>query len=256
MLEIDHRIKEFIKEKSISIFQDKLVFSGVSGSLVYGGAILGKSDIDWFIVVDKLTLPEKVKLQTYFKEAYKELNYKFGFSPDINWPGELITKDEMVTAVNGLGVEVNYKEVCSGNSSLSINDELVSYYIWLCFIAFSAFVCGDLNMFLQHKLRAWENLIKYCFVANDFKEIKKDEIMNYIKGKNNNKIYFGWKDRYFKFDSKESHTLDQSIDSLLQKQFMILNRDGFLVPNISMLEQWITNIRDSNKRFVGDVVDY
>lgn len=248
-IETDFNILNYAKSLSDSIFKDKLVYSGISGSLVYGGAIPNESDIDWFVVIkdNNLTTYQREELTKMFEQAYYQLNSKFNFRPDSNWPGELITLSDILKSVKGKGIEVKYRDVCTGNSYLTPSDPIVSYYMWLCFISFSTFVSGDSQAYSNHKLLAWESLVKYCFVVNGFKELKANEILNNIKGKYNNNLHFGWHERYFKFDDKENETVKQAINSLLLKEYISLRENGLVSPNMPKIIEWINSIRYSHE---------
>lgn len=203
-------------------FSDFLVYSAFTGSAVYGGAMENKSDLDWFIVVKENFFDQPASLKAEFRRKFTDfyyyLNLKYKFKPDDDWPGEIISIRDIEMAIQGQGVYVDYKKVLKGESQYDEKSLIVSYYIWLCYSAMSKYIIGDEEIFKNNKQRAWDKIVSYSSEIGNFNPVTYNDVLQLVKGKIDPKVYFGWKETYYDFDSLEKDYLISSLEYLKSKK--------------------------------------
>lgn len=203
-------------------FSDYMIYSAFTGSAVYGGAVEHKSDLDWFIVVNENFFDQqaslKANLRKKFTNFYYYLNQKYKFKPDQDWPGEIISIKDVEIALQGKGVHVDYKKVLKGESQYEENSLIVSYFIWLCYSAMSKYIIGSKEIFNNNKQRAWDMIVSYSSEIGNFEPSTYKDVSQLVKGKIDNRIYFGWKETYYNFDNLEKEYLVCSLEYLKSKK--------------------------------------
>ena len=208
--------KEFADFVSIN-FRSSLLYSFFSGSVSYGGGEEVKSDIDFMIVLDNDVLIDKKKGDQVFdkilsfSEFYLNENNKYGFVPDLVFPGEYVTEGEIKDSIAGRGFE-------SANHQLNLSASSDEYFLaneehwfraWLSMQAFSVFCSGNKEEFNRNKKEAWKTIILYLLVKNKYSEVSPTIILDYLTSGDDKRLEVGITKDYSLLKAREMSTVKE-----------------------------------------------
>ncbi|WP_127572606.1 hypothetical protein [Paenibacillus xylaniclasticus] len=220
MDEITQRAKHY----SERIFGEHLLFSAFTGSIIYSGAIKGRSDIDWYIVVKDsyslLNQQDRAQREEAFKEAYYELNNQFMYIPDINWPGEIILEKDLMKSLSFQDFTKIYSDEELSNPDGTTED--LSYYIWFFYIAYSQFVAGCSQVYMYYRSIAWMKIVYHSITDSQVPYFNIDDVINFSKK-------FGYRDRYIEFINQESVFLSFVRNQLFKAGYVNKKDDLYIV---------------------------
>lgn len=246
-------------------FGSDVLYALTSGSVVYGGGILGQSDLDLLVVLNddvndkgKEKLMEDIKL---FVDDYLLLHKDFSFAPDITFPGEYASVAQVSDAILGRG----YHTENEGELFLPVASE--EYYMedaerwyraWLSMSAYGKFVSGNEEEFIKYKSTAWETQILFnCKKLNT--SITPNGIIDMLINQKNKWAGSGISTRYFTFRKTELPHVQKALINLQDKGFFEQNLNEF-VPNHDKIQQWhlITSraILDRTIRTANFIINY
>jgi hypothetical protein len=228
----------------------------VSGSIAFGGAIPGKSDIDMVVVAKPsiLTLPkpELIRMVGGFTDEYLAIHKLFNFSPDLDFPGEYFTLNQATDALNGRGFHSD------GHGNIFLPRVYEDYYMedserwfraWRSQISFGKFVSGDCEVFRNLKIKAWETSLSYLFRStNEPFDIK--TLLEKVTNGAYKKDGIGISDRYFTFQKDEEPYVGEAIDNMRNRGLVKSHGLQYIV-NTEVLKQWESDI--SNRIIDGSI---
>jgi hypothetical protein len=142
-------------------------FAFTSGSLPYGAAVRGRSDIDINIVLPAGTDPDTALFGRInsFIDDYSSLHARHGMVMDKRFPGEYFTAEQASNAAQGRGVPVDERGPRlphQPDDTYWTTTAETWYLAWLGALAFSRYVIGDATALAGLRRRAWTTILALC----------------------------------------------------------------------------------------------
>lgn len=216
-------------EIGLKNFGDDLSYFFTSGSIVFNGAISGKSDVDMVAVLQpsvlkkpRIEIVDKIK---GFIDDYLKFHYDFNFLPDLEFPAEYITGHQVDDSIAGRAFHADEQ------SGLYLPRVYDGYYMedperwhraWLSLSAYGEFIVGDREKFDNNKVRAWQTILLFNLPSMT-EELDKAMVMDFMTRSGDKKSGNGVSERYFTFREKESNSVTKALE--------MLARNGFLLPS-------------------------
>jgi hypothetical protein len=231
-------------------FGEDSVYALTSGSIVFGGAIPGQSDMDMLVVLKK-SFKDKPRNQQGqqvrgFVDDYLQLHHDTGFMPDTVFPGEYIIEDQVADAISGRGYHVD------GQGKLYLPQASDDYYMedperwhraWLSMSAYGEFVSGDKDKFLRNKEKAWGTVI--LFNAGDLEEpTTPNGIIDRLSAPANKWAGSGISERYFTFRQHELPFASSALEMLTDTGYFTREGDIFH-PDQRRIAEWHQGTSDA-----------
>jgi hypothetical protein len=141
-------------------------YAALTGSVVNGGAVYGKSDIDLLIVTQASVLSTTDHSHLAKVTAtFCDLQRSFGFVPDELFPIEVYTEAEVHEAYCGRGFSLvdGRLELPDARTEFFLKDRAFWYRALLGHCATGCYLFGSKEEFQRTKRRTWDTLI--CYVA-------------------------------------------------------------------------------------------
>ena len=205
-----------------STFLDRHIFTFLSGSVAYGGGRLGVSDIDAVTVISS---GDGVPLRQYaeYAKGYISICLRHSFSPDLTYPGEILTEGLIEDAICGRGFSLD----ASGELFLpNASDQYYSdsrenwFRAWLSMMTFSVFCEGDREKFEVLKNRAWTTALLYILPQIPHSSISATVILDFLLEESNKWVGLGVTRRYFSFQDLEMPYITKTLQSLASHGYL------------------------------------
>lgn len=245
-------IKDEIIQKAKVVFGDDLHFVSLAGSVIYGGSVLGKSDLDIVLLLNDNFLINNTKEQLHekcmkFAEHYIYIHKKYGFSPDLLFPGEFLTLGMVddVIAGRGFAVKDNRLHLPPASGSYYLGSEETWFRAWLSMLAFSKRLQGSSVEFRKIQKRAWKTIILFLLSKHDGLHIAPTDITQSLIKNTNKALGFGVTDNYFLFEALEL--------LIIKDVFKMLCKEGFLTKKKQIYFLNKDKILDWEKRLVQKI---
>lgn len=182
-------IREYVNRYASEILGDNLLFSLLFGSIAYQSE--GVNDIDMlFVTRNKISPRAKEKMIG----CYNSIHDLCGLHPDIEFPGEYITENELLESEKGKGFGFREEKIRIPLIFSEDWDEFNSYRHNLSAIAGpTIFVGGDIKKLMDHKLRSLITLMDTVILKNKLYRFNLNDIVSLTIG--DGKEYLGFKDK-------------------------------------------------------------
>lgn len=220
-------LKTAIHEVIDCNFKGFVRYGFASGSVVFSGAIPGKSDIDIIAILDpsitSLSKDRRLDLVRSFVSDYLEVHRSFGFEPDLTFPGEYFTSDQVEDAIAGRGFQI------SEDGKLYLPRVYEGYYLedperwfraWLAQSSYGEYVYGDTDLFEENKIRGWETVILFTLLTSEMTHADTTAVLKLITASGDKKSGLGIADRYITFSSTQKPYIDAALKRLQQLGFL------------------------------------
>lgn len=210
------------------------LYAFTSGSLPYGAAVRGRSDIDVNVIFPTETPCSDALLARIngFVDSLAVLHEEHGLSMDRRYPGEYFTISQAWDAAAGRGIPI-----CDGNPTLPAhpdNDywetsEETWYLAWLGALSFSRHVAGKLEPFCALRQQGWQTLILLCLTDLVGQPVTGRLMLDRILRPEHPSGGFGVHPGYRRFEELERSSIDQTLDCLAEQGYLHMNSNGYTV---------------------------
>lgn len=247
----DHSLEEIKKEICVNakaIFGTDLKFIFLTGSVTYGGAVLGKSDLDVVLIFDDSILNKDgrekfIEKTELFSKAYIQIHKKFGFTPDLLFPGEFLTLSMVRDAIAGRGfvVKNNILTLPLTSNDYYLTSEDTWFRAWLSMLAFSLLLFGNPHDFREIQKSAWKTIILYMLKNHERDTVTPHDILSKMKRNTNKATGFGVTSNYALFESLEMPAVRTIFENLMQENYLIKKGRIFVIKK-EKLKEWETSV--------------
>ncbi len=169
-MEIKKQIQAEFEGLMENVFGEVLVFGFICGSFAKD-TTTDKSDLDIFVCINKDT--EKYK--TRFTQWYMDVHKKYRFTPDLNYPGELMTKRRLNRAL---------EKTLNAKPRKTVNDEAIYDGLAWSGMLYGKCValCGKEEEYINHKAHAKKIMDKWYehFFVDGANSSSKDIVLKKI----------------------------------------------------------------------------
>ena len=169
--------KNLFKDAIQSIFpKEHITYAFLTGPFTFGSA---KHDIDIVVVIDENKLQpfereryiEKILM---FVEKYLRIHKFFGYTPDLDFPSDVITVSQIEDAIKGRGFDIEDDKLYLRKIKTKEDylDSKIDYrvYLWELITSHESFILGNYPKYIVDMFRALETIL--LFVLSN---IEKDE---------------------------------------------------------------------------------
>lgn len=158
---IRHQFRDVILDN----LENHLSYSFLAGRVAHG-VYEPTSDIDCIVVLKDSAYEDHIidKRIKRFVDGYLKIHRFFGFSPDVSFPGDVISETQKEEAIAGRGFFSEGKFQCLPIVTDEDWDrENVDYRVWLTELAFNnmMFIAGDQQQFELDSERAVDTITKF-----------------------------------------------------------------------------------------------
>lgn len=228
-LKIERLVKNTIKKH----FSEWLGYSFLTGSLVLENYQIGKSDIDFCIVlkenVRKIPKANLIKKINLFISDYLKIHKIFNLKPDLLYPGiEIFTFRQLKDIFQGRGFKLRKGRIYFDKLKDKdfFKDIDFWYRAWLGMHCWSKYLIGDKEKFLKNKNKCSKFIMK-IFLLEFSKEFKENEFDKIILQKRNIWESLGVKKKERKFVIK--NFLFPQIKALVKEGFLNFQREVIII---------------------------
>ena len=244
------QIKQLFRTLITETFGDLTLYAFLGGSLAFN-IDKKNSDIDCVVVLkDKayqdIEIKNKIKR---FVRGYLKIHQICGYTPDLNFPGDIISESQKEEALGGLG----FVSEGSVKTFLVIKEkdwdrQNIDYRVWLTEIAFDSnmFVTGNLTLFRKDSMQAMDTILKFILFLSNGQKIDPENVCNEIFKKG--KPFLGLSDLYRPvFESRLIEKLKLSFNHL--ETSGLVNKSGtYFQINFPLIKVWEADILAKSKR--------
>ncbi|MEK7613835.1 MAG: GNAT family N-acetyltransferase [Patescibacteria group bacterium] len=258
-------IKDDITGSAESIFETDLEYIFLSGSVTYGGGVLGKSDLDAVLLFNDNLLLHNTKEQLFnkclnFAQQYIRIHKKYGFSPDLLFPGEFLTRAMVNDALAGRGFAVRFNRLYLPQSSNQyyLTSEETWFRAWLSMLACSILLKGSEVNFKKIQRGAWKTIILFHIAQRAPMQVTPLEIAKIMVNNTDKSHGFGITKNYFLFEALELPTIKEAFEELSQEGYLVKKRKTYTVV-IKKVASWentlVKNISNKNIQQAPLIID-
>ncbi len=196
-------------------------FAFTSGSLPYGAAIRGRSDIDINVVLPAATTPNEDLLDRInsFIGDYSALHERHGMCMDERFPGEYFTIEQARDAAHGRGVPLGEDGPSlprrPGDAYWTTTAE-TWYLAWLGALAFSRYVVGEADLLIRLRRTAWTTILALCLPDLTHEDFTLDDAVSRVLTNDHPHGGFGVHVGYTRFVDLETESCRQAVIDLVQ----------------------------------------
>lgn len=220
------------------IFKDLILYVFLSGRVAFNTGDRN-SDIDCIVVLKNRVYNDseiKKKIKR-FALGYLEIHKAFGYSPDLDFPGDVVSESQKEAALKGRGLTSKGRvEIFPTLTKEDWDKENVDYKIWLIELALNndMFVAGDPDQFCRDSMRAMDTILKFLFLGKE-KMQPKDVYNELVEG---DELFLGSSSSYGKeFKEYVSGKIELSLTRLETSKHVFKDGDFYLV-NLPMAQKW------------------
>ncbi|MCM8803279.1 MAG: hypothetical protein NC827_08245 [Candidatus Omnitrophica bacterium] len=236
-------------------FGNLVEYAFFSGRFAYNTAEIDKSDIDIIIVLkNEFESVDNKIAQRIIKKAvtkYLEIHEKYGYKPDLLFPGEYVTSRQIEDSLAGRGYHINerniYLPIVCSEDYWNIQEN--EYRAWRSMSAFNnrELIIGNEKLFQKNRRKAWVEIIKFLFLEG--RKLTPEKIFERII--NGGEGYLGiCKDYEPEFSKQELYIVKKSLQYLENQGFVINNQEENYTVVENKLNSWqeeiINRLRHSN----------
>lgn len=219
-----------------------------SGSLPYGAAVRGRSDIDVNIVFPADTQCGDVLLAAIdgFVDGLAELHVEHGLSMDRRYPGEYFTISQARDAVAGRGIPIRHGEPTlphRPDNDYWEKSEETWYLAWLGALSFSRQIAGERAPFVELRQQGWQTVILLCLRDLVGQPVTGKLVLNRILQSDHPSGGFGVHLAYRRFGELENRSIDQTLDRLAEQGYLHMTGSGYTVHE-EALSAWRTGLAE------------
>ncbi|MGP4113994.1 hypothetical protein ACTWP5_24180 [Streptomyces sp. 4N509B] len=227
-------------------FPDRVV-SFTSGSLPYGAAIRGRSDIDVNIVLPTQTRPDDTLFAriSAFVDDYTSLHEVHGLRVDRRFPGEYFTLDQAREAAAGRGVPITDQQPrlpTQPDDAYWTTTEETWYLAWLGATAFSRRLSGDPDVFTRLRRQAWTTVVALCLPDLAESPFGPKEAMDRILAHDHPHGGFGVHPGYERFRALETHSCYKALTDLAARRTIYPTAAGRYRVDADGAHRWATDL--------------
>ncbi|WP_181138408.1 hypothetical protein [Streptomyces sp. Ru73] len=205
--------------KLVEFHIPEAVVAFTSGSLPFGAAVRGNSDIDVNVVLPVGTKPDDALFDRLsgFIDDYRALHQQHGMRLDFRYPGEYFTIDQAHDAAAGRGIPMaNGKPALPrelGDSYWNSSED-TWYLAWMGALAFSRHVAGNRDILATLRRRAWTTIVALCLPDLRSRNFGTEDVMARILNKDHPNGGFGVHPGYRRFAELEAPHCRQALADL------------------------------------------
>lgn len=218
-----------------------------SGSLPFGAAVRGDSDIDVNVILPAGTKPDDALFDRLsgFIDGYRSLHHQHGMRLDCRYPGEYFTIDQAHDAAAGRGIPVINGEPALprklGDSYWNSSED-TWYLAWMGALAFSRHVAGNRDVLAGLRRRAWATIVTLCLPDLRSRGFDAEEVMARILDTDHPNGGFGVHSGYRRFAELEAPHCRQALADLSTRGILASQaEDSFFVEDDALL-RWATDL--------------
>jgi hypothetical protein len=247
MDEADHIHKQLGKLVEIHIPDAVVAFT--SGSLPYGAAVRGDSDIDVNVILPTDTRSDDALFDrlSNFIDGYRKLHGQHGMRLDRRYPGEYFTIDQAHDAAAGRGVPVinGTPELPRqmGDSYWNTSED-TWYLAWMGALAFSRHVAGNRDVLTGLRRQAWTTVVALCLPDLSGWDFQAEDVMARILDQDHPNGSFGVHPGYRRFAELEVPHCRQALADLTARGVLGRQGDGIFVVERDELLRWAAGLAD------------
>jgi hypothetical protein len=258
MIDKREQIEREFKEGIVNIFGNLIEYAFFSGRFAYGADKMNKSDIDIVIVLRNEFEHVNNKIaQEMIRKAvckYLEIHRKYGYKPDVLFPGEYVTSKQIEDSLNGRGYHVSngniYLPIVDSEDYWDVHEN--EYRAWRSMCAFNnrKIIIGNKKLFYRNRKKAWREIIKFLLLNEE--KITTKRVLNLII--NGGKGYLGICSDYEpEFSKRESHIIKESLQYLENLGYVTKSSEEIYRPVRDKLNNWRKRVisRIQNNRWIG-----
>ncbi|GHE11360.1 hypothetical protein [Streptomyces alanosinicus] len=233
--------------KLVEFHLPEAVVAFTSGSLPFGAAVRGISDIDVNVVLPADTKPDDALFDRLrgFIDDYRNLHHQHGMRLDCRYPGEYFTVGQAHDAAAGRGIPViNGKPALPRELGDSYWDssEDTWYLAWMGALAFSRHVAGNRDVLAALRRRAWATIVTLCLPDLRSRDFDAEDVMARILDKDHPNGGFGVHPGYRRFAELEAAHCRQALADLSTSGILARQeKDSFFVEDDELLS-WATGL--------------
>jgi hypothetical protein len=218
-----------------------------SGSLPYGAATRGHSDIDVNVVLPADTHPDDKLFArlTAFIDDYTSLHERHGLRVDRRFPGEYFTLDQAGEAAAGRGVPiVDHKPrlPAQPDDAYWTSSEETWYLAWLGASAFSRRLHGDPDIFARLRGQAWTTVVALCLPDLVGHPFGLNDALDRILDRDHPHGGFGVHPGYQQFRALETHSCYKALADLTAAGAVHRTTQGHYRVDTDGTRRWATDL--------------
>ncbi|MGX1909318.1 hypothetical protein ACWIID_10680 [Streptomyces phaeochromogenes] len=233
--------------KLVELHLPEAAVAFTSGSLPFGAAVRGDSDIDVNVILPAGTRPDDTLFDrlSSFIDDYRSLHHQHGMRPDFRYPGEYFTVDQAHDAAAGRGIPViNGKPLLPqqlGDSYWNSSED-TWYLAWMGALAFSRHVAGNRDVLAGLRRQAWSTIVALCLPDLSGRDFDADDVMARILDKDHPNGGFGVHPGYRRFTELEAPHCRKALADLSTRGVLARHgEDSFRVEDDELL-RWTTDL--------------
>lgn len=238
------KLQDDIVSSAQKIFGEYITNILLTGSVPYGGGVLGQSDLDIVIILRDDFLGDQTHHEIYtrcraFAFEYLRIHDQYGFRPDTLFPGEFLTESMVRDTVEGRGFSVK-------NSRLFLPKTSNDYYLesaetwfqaWLSMLASGVVIHGPKQSFEKTRREAWRTILLHFIAQRPDTAITVEKIINTFMQNTNKDVQYGFTSNYFLFKTILSPTLHATLE-MLAEEGIVKKIKGKYHPKKERVQQW------------------
>ncbi|WP_406336347.1 hypothetical protein OG814_32090 [Streptomyces zaomyceticus] len=228
------------------------VVAFTSGSLPYGAAVRGHSDIDVNIMLPPGTRADQAFFDCLsgFIDDYSGLHEQHGMRLDRRYPGEYLTVDQALDAAAGRGVPViNGRPMLPrqlGDSYWNTTEE-TWYLAWMGALAFSRHVVGNTDVLTGLRRQAWATVAALCLPDLTDRDFRVEDVVARVLDQGHPSGGFGVHPGYRRFAELETPHCRQALADLAARAVLGRRDDGSVFVEREGLLRWGTDLADRHQ---------
>ncbi|MDT3400089.1 hypothetical protein RKE29_26265 [Streptomyces sp. B1866] len=225
------------------------VVAFTSGSLPYGAAVRGRSDIDVNVLLPTGTRPDRALFDRLicFIDDYSRLHDRHGMCLDRRYPGEYLTIGQAHDAASGRGIPViNGRPALLGqvDDSYWNTTEETWYLAWMGASAFSRRVAGDSDVLMGLRRQAWATVAALCLPDLTGREFHTEDVLARVLDHTHPNGGFGVHPGYRRFAELELYSCRQALADLAARSVLKSHADGSYCADPKGILRWVTDLVD------------
>ncbi|MFE5594811.1 hypothetical protein [Streptomyces sp. NPDC056549] len=252
---IDRDEADHIHERLGSLVESHLldaVVAFTSGSLPYGAAVRGHSDIDVNIMLPAGTRADAAFFSclSSFINDYRILHEQHGMLLDHRYPGEYFTVDQAHDAAAGRGVPVindRPKLPQQPGDAYWNTIEETWYLAWMGALAFSRHVAGNTDVLTRLRRKAWTTVVALCLPDLIGRDIRVEDVVARVLDQEHPNGGFGVHSGYRRFAELETPHCLQALTDLAARAVVGRRVDGSYFVERDGLLRWCTDLADRHR---------
>lgn len=223
------------------------VVAFTSGSLPYGAAVCGHSDIDVNVVLPTGTKPDQELFDRLrgFIDDYSSLHDGHGMSLDRRYPGEYFTLDQAHDAAAGRGIPIIQGRLAlpgQPDDSYWNTSEETWYLAWMGASAFSRHIAGNADVLTGLRRQSWTTLVALCLLDLTGRDLHTEDVITRVLDRDHPNGGFGVHPGYRWFVELETRHCQQALEDLAARGVLRCQADGSYHVESEGILCWATDL--------------